>query len=138
MQINLGQLTTLTLIADMSTPAEFVALHGTRLTLPESVTLPPIGEYSEMSGSGITVYGATRMNGPELEWVMTAAIDPALVEVDKIPGAGGWDAPVARQGYFDQAKYLQGQGITGAVLWPGLMNFYEWAKQDLIAKGWSP
>jgi hypothetical protein len=135
--VNLGNLTFLTLVSDVSTPAQFVQYNGLRLTIPEAIPLPPLGEYSTMTASGITVYGATRNGAGGLEWLMTAAVDPDQVRVDAIP-VGGWASPVARAGYLDQAKYLAGQGITGATLWPGLKNFYDWAQADLTAKGWGP
>jgi hypothetical protein len=136
--VDLGQLTTLTLVADALTPAPVTGLNGTQLNLPSSVQLPPPGQYATLTGSGVTLYGYTRMNSAgNLEWLMTPQTDPTLSKVDTIP-VGGWSNQAARQGYASQARYLQGQGITAAVLWSGLQNFYNWAQADLAAKGWTP
>ncbi len=136
--IDLGDLTFLTLRADMGTPPEHVQFDGLRLTIPSSVTLPQLGEYSTLAASGVTVYGFTRAGLDGLEWQMTAPQDPDLAMVDAVPGPAGWADEGARQGYLQQAKYLKGQGITAAVLWPGLTNFYNWTAADLAAKGWTP
>jgi hypothetical protein len=136
--VDLGQLTTLTLVADAATPAPVTGLNGTQLNLPSSIQLPPLGQYASLTGSGITLYGYTRMNpAGNIEWLMTPQTDPTLSTIDAIP-IGGWSDQTARQGYASQARYLQGQGITGSVLWPGLKNFYNWAQADLTAKGWKP
>lgn len=135
--INLGNLTFLTLVADMSTPAEYTQYNGLTLTIPEAVSLPPLGEYFSLTASGITVHGSTRAGLNGMEFLMTAATDPDLLKVDEVPGAAGWSSQTSREGYLSQAKYLKGQGVTGPVLWPGLKNFYDWAQQDLMAKGWT-
>lgn len=136
--INLGTLTFLTLRADVNTPAIYTQYDGLRLTVPQSVTLPPQGEYSTLQASGVTVYGYIR-TAPDgsLEWLMTPQQDPVVAQIDTLV-AGGWTDQPARTGYANQAKYLLGQGITSAVLWPGLKSFYDWAKADLVAKGWKP
>lgn len=136
--INLGNFATVTLTADMQTPAQFVGLDKLRLTVPDVVgPLPPPGEFSTLSGQGVTVHGYLKPD-PNGGWLfmMTAAADPSLAKVDTIPGPGGWADTAARDGYLSQGNYLLGQGITGPVLWPGLTNFYSWTKADLLAKGW--
>lgn len=138
--IDLGTLTFLTLRAEMGvTPGSYEQYNGLSLTIPGNVTLPPLGEQSILTASGVTVYGYTRTSpGGGLEWLMTAPVDPAIALTDAIPGPDGWDDEPARVGYYQQAKYLLGVGVSGATLWPGLKNFYDWAKADLVAKGWTP
>lgn len=135
--VNLGNLTFLTLVSDVNTPPSVTGYSGLRLTIPGSVTLPPLGEFSDLSASGVTVYGYIRLtsDGTSFEWLMTPTPDPNLAKVDALV-SGGWTSQTSRQGYLSQANYLLGQGITNAVLWPGLKNFYDWAQADLIAKGW--
>ena len=133
--IDLGQLVNVTLVSDANTPPEYIQYNGVRLTLPGSVILPPPGEYFTMIGSGVVVHGSTRVVANGFEFVMTAAVDPDLAQVNAIP-TGGWASAVARDGYLSNAKYLKGQGITTADLWPGLKNFYDWVVLDLQAKGW--
>lgn len=136
--INLGNLTFVTLRSDLQTPAQFTQFEGLRLSIPEAVTLPALGEYSTMTASGVTVFGFTRTGaGGDLEWLMTPQVDPALAKVNDIPGVGGWSDPTAKAGYLSQGKALQGLGVSAATLWPGLTNFYNWARADLMAKGWT-
>lgn len=134
--IDLGTLTALTLRADMQTPAQFTSLDGLRLNLPGSVVLPPPGEYSTLTGNGITVYGYTR-TAPDgsFEWLMTAQQDQVLSQVQALV-PGGWTNTTSRDGYVSQAKFLLGAGISGAQLWPGLQNFVSWVIAEMVARGW--
>jgi hypothetical protein len=135
--IDLGNPTFLTFRVDMNTPAGQEVYDGIKLTIPEATALPPLGEQSDLHAFGVTVYGSTRLaiNG-DLEFLIGQPVDPAVASTDAIP-VGGWTDQAARVGYYNQAKYLLGAGVTGAVLWPGLKNFYNWAQADLMAKGWT-
>lgn len=134
--IDLGTLTFVTLVADVNTPPEYTQYNGLQLSIPSSIPLPPLGTFVTLKASGVTVHGSTRLNNNKIELLMTAAVDPNWAKVDAIPGVGGWTDQIARQGFFDHAQYLAGQGITAAALWPGLTDFYNWVRADLVAKGW--
>jgi hypothetical protein len=135
--LDLGNPITLTLRTDMNTPAQHLQYEGLKLTVPEGVAIPPLGEFSTLKAFGVTVHGFVRTSPTGLEWLIGPIPDPSLALVDAIPGPGGWGNQGARQGYLAQANYLLGAGISGAVLWPGLANFYNWAAADLAAKGWA-
>ncbi len=135
--LNLGNPTRLKIRTDENTPPEHVQYEGVELFVPEGMAIPPYGEYSDLHAFGVVVYGYVRVAPDGLEWLIGPTPDPSLALVDAIPGPGGWADEGARQGYLNQANYLLGQGISGAVLWPGLQRFYNWALADASAKGWT-
>lgn len=122
MSVNLGNPIWITLIADGSTPAEFVPYNGAKLAVPEGTVLPT--SIDSIVVNGVTVWGYARGGTGGPEWVMQPALDPNVVAVNAIPGGGGWQNLASRQVFYDIGLALLQLGVPGVDLRGGLLALY--------------